>query len=160
MCAIIDASVLTEIVGDNRTPAGIGFLDWITNGEGKVIYGGSRQLAEYKKVSGFAELIEELDRQNLARQLDKSEVDSISDSLVKQHPLRSKQKDSNVLAIAILSGARMLFSNDKPLHEDFKNTSIISPKGKVFSTNNINYPNDNKDFTREKADLLRNNPCR
>lgn len=160
MCAIIDADVTTEIVGKNRTGAGVGFLAWITDGGGKLIYGGSRQLEEYKKVSGFAELVEELSRQDLARRLDDLEVDGLSNKLVRKHVLKSKQKDSHILAIAILSGARMLFSNDKPLHEDFKNTSIISPKGKVFSTNDKSHTNDNKDFTRKKADFLRKYPCR
>ena len=159
MCAIIDADVTTEIVGGNRTKAGIGFLDWIINGKGQLIYGGSRQLEEYQRVPGFAELVEELNRKSLAKRLNKSVVDALAAKLVNQHTLKAKEKDSHILALALISGARMLFSNDKALHHDFKNTSIISPKGKVFSTNDKSYTNDNKDFTREKADFLRRYPC-
>ena len=160
MCAIIDTSVLGDIVGKTRTEAGTAFLNGIIDGRGKIFYGGTRQLVEYSKVTGFPDLVQELERQGLAQELSKGEVDDLSARLVKDHVLRAKAKDSHILAIALLSGARLLYANDKNLHEDFKNTSIIYPKGKVYSTNDINFPNDNKMFTEEKEALLRNNPCR
>ena len=40
MCAVVDASVAGEVFGSERTPAGEGFLNWITNGHGKIVVGG------------------------------------------------------------------------------------------------------------------------
>jgi len=48
---------------------------------------------------------------------------------------RLKSDDAHVVALAIVSGARLLYSKDVDLHEDFKNSKIISdPRGKVYST--------------------------
>lgn len=43
--------------------------------------------------------------------------------------------DTHIIALAQISGARLLFSNDKALHQDFKNKELINnPRGKVYST--------------------------
>ncbi len=45
--------------------------------------------------------------------------------------------DSHVLALALVSGARLLFSNDQLLQKDFKNPKIINSgkgRGRVYST--------------------------
>ncbi len=66
-----------------------------------------------------------------------------------------KSNDPHVLALAQVSGARLLYSNDKDLQQDFKNKALInSPRGKVYSTL------ENKDFTLSHRRLLgRNNLC-
>ena len=43
--------------------------------------------------------------------------------------------DPHVIALAQISGARLLYSNDRDLQEDFKRKVLIdSPRGKVYST--------------------------
>ena len=38
-------------------------------------------------------------------------------------------------ALAKISGARLLYSNDKDLHQDFKDKNLIdNPRGRVYST--------------------------
>ena len=64
--------------------------------------------------------------------------------------------DPHILAWAQVSGARLLYTNDKCLKDDFKNKSIIShPEGTVSFTdkrknNTIRYSR----FTRSKKRLL------
>ena len=46
-----------------------------------------------------------------------------------------RSDDPHVLALAIVSGARLLYSNDAALQRDFKDKRLIdSPRGKVYST--------------------------
>ena len=43
--------------------------------------------------------------------------------------------DPHVIALAQVSGARLLYTNDRKLQEDFKNKALIDkPPGKVYST--------------------------
>ena len=69
---------------------------------------------------------------------------------------RCRSNDIHVIALAQISGARLLYSNDQALHEDFGNKLLIDrPRGKVYSTN------ERKDFTNAHRRLLNNrNLCR
>ena len=42
--------------------------------------------------------------------------------------------DPHVLALAFVSGARLLYTNDPRLQRDFTNPALIRPRGKVYST--------------------------
>ena len=43
--------------------------------------------------------------------------------------------DEHVISVAQLSGARLLYSNDIALHDDFKNKNLVDqPRGKVYTT--------------------------
>ena len=55
--------------------------------------------------------------------------------------------------LAQVSGARLLFSNDVPLHRDFKNRDLVDvPRGKVYSTR------EDTSFTQRHRRLL-NDPA-
>jgi hypothetical protein len=43
-----------------------------------------------------------------------------------------RSNDVHILALARVSGARVLFLRDNNLHSDFKNTKILRPKGKIY----------------------------
>ena len=48
-----------------------------------------------------------------------------------------RSNDQHVIALAQVSGARLLYSDDGDLHEDFKNNRLINrPRGVVYSTKN------------------------
>ena len=43
--------------------------------------------------------------------------------------------DQHVILLAVAGDARLLYSNDKDLHADFRSPSIIdNPRGRVYST--------------------------
>ena len=43
--------------------------------------------------------------------------------------------DAHVIALAQVSGARLLYSNDSDLQDDFKDKSLIdSPRGRIYTT--------------------------
>ena len=81
-------------------------------------------------------------------------MDKGEEKLLQEEGCRSN--DTHVIALAQISGARLLYSNDKDLHVDFKNKRLIDePRGKIYSTN------EDKNFTYSHARLLRDrNLCR
>ena len=133
MCAIIDADVVAEAFGRKQTAAGQAFRHSVDYEGLRLVVGG--------------ELLDELDKhqsfrtwRSVARQYGRIQIvgRKIVDSLANQ--LRSSNScnsnDAHVIALAQVSGARLLFSNDKSLHQDFKDKRLIDePRGKVFSTN-------------------------
>ena len=50
-------------------------------------------------------------------------------------PVFCKSDDEHVLALALVSGARLLYTNDPALIDDFGNREIVaSPRGKIYTT--------------------------
>ena len=42
--------------------------------------------------------------------------------------------DIHIVALARISGSRLLYSKDDNLCKDFKNLKVLNPKGKIYST--------------------------
>ena len=153
MCAIVDAQVASEVFGPEPTPAGRGFYEWLDNAHGHLVVGGK--------------LLEELDRGSprfrqwstqavlagLVSVMDEKKVTARA-SRIKRGGL-PRSNDAHVLALAQISGARLLFTNDRRLGQDFRNKSLIDrPRGRVYHTRNIHTPNDNKQFSNVHRKLL------
>ena len=65
-----------------------------------------------------------------------------------------KSNDPHVIALAQLSGARLLYSNDSDLHEDFGNGALVNqPRGRVYSTKK------SQSFGRAHKHLLKTTAC-
>ena len=63
--------------------------------------------------------------------------------------------DSHVIALAQISAARLLYTNDTDLQKDFKNRHLINkPQGKVYSTKH------NPGYGPVHKRLLNTNACR
>lgn len=152
MCAIVDANVVAEVFGRKRPPAGAKFFDWINGGNGRLVVGGR--------------LLEELDRSSeefkiwrqgatLAgrmRVIDPSEINARTREL--QNEGKCASNDLHVLALAQVSGARLLYSNDRALQRDFKNKNLIDrPRGKVYSTLRYQSVKDNHKRLLRNDDL-------
>ena len=130
MCAIIDANVAGEVFGPNPTPAGKKFLDWIDKGSERLICGGEL-LKELKRIEGFREWAKVA--------LDKGKMKNANEREVKRKMAQIRKgsilsDDPHILALALASGARLLYSDDKKLHKDFKNPALIDPAGSIYST--------------------------
>jgi len=46
--------------------------------------------------------------------------------------IKIKSNDAHILALALVTGCRLLFSYDRELIDDFKKVALVSPKGKVI----------------------------
>ena len=133
MCAIIDANVVSEIFGSNLPPAGEQFFDWLNQGSGRLVVGG-KLFEELKKSSAeFRRWGQEAQLAGKMRIVNESEVDARTEQIQSEDAIRSD--DPHVIALAQVSRARLLYSNDGNLQQDFKNKSLIDdPRGKVYST--------------------------
>lgn len=147
MCAIVDANAAHEVFGSKPTEAGDKFFGWINQGSGRLVAGG-RLLKELETGSpGFREWASQVVRAGKMRTLNESEVSERTERI--EHEGLHTSDDAHVLAVAQLSGARLLFSNDKKLRNDFTNKTLIdNPQGKVYSTLR------SKKYTRTHRSLL------
>ena len=152
MCAIVDANAAHQVFGENRPSAGIEFFNWISYGTGSLAIGGKLR-KELDQISSFGDWLNEaiqsgrviLAEDNMVL----AEAMNLSDSGLCQ------SDDAHVIALARLSGARLLFSNDSKLQRDFKDKKLIDePRGSVYSTLK------NRNVTSTHKNLLRKNVCK
>ena len=146
MCAILDASVVSQVFGRRCPPAGKAFFNLIAKRHGRLIVGGKldRELA---RNSGFRSWIRDALLSGKARRLDAALVGEAAARVEQEHTCRSD--DHHVIALAQLSGARLLYSNDKKLNEDFENPRLVPrPFGSVYTTL------EERDFTPGHQALL------
>ena len=150
MCAIVDANAAHEVFGSRNeqpTGAGQGFFQWLNSGKGKLVVGG-RLKEELEQNSNYCRWAQQATLSGKLVNKDKKCVDEETEKVRSSGKLKSD--DPHIIALAQVSGARLLFSNDIKLHKDFKNRNFIDePPGKIYSTVK------NKDFTESKKRLLR-----
>ena len=147
MCAILDNSVRSEVLGDRQSEAGAYFLDWLETGKGKLAVGGKLR-HELSQSEDFQALFELLLLAGTALDIPDEKVDIASQRLKGQGLCRSN--DEHVIALAQVSGARLLYTNDRDLQRDFKNGQILGGvQGRVYTTLR------KKEVTRSHKDLLR-----
>ena len=132
MCAILDANVVGQVFGENRPAAGQEFFEWINSGRGRVVLGG-RLRRELDRNDSFQRWRRQAGLAGRAELLPDETVDDRTRQLERAGACRSD--DPHVVAVAQLSGARLLYSNDANLQADFGNKKLVDrPRGKVYST--------------------------
>ena len=147
MCAILDANVVAEVFGADQPPAGKGFFDWINTGEGRLVVGGRLRGELQGSSEGYREWFDRGVQYGRVRIKNDCEVNAKTVELQAGAALRSN--DPHIIALAQVSGARLLYSNDGKLQRDFKDRDLINnPGGSVYSTR------ENKNFTRSRKRQL------
>ena len=156
MCAILDANVAHEVFGADPTEAGVKFFEWINSRKGHLVAGG-KLLEELNRTSA-REWARQALNAGLIKNVPETHVDARMAELRNEGAIRSD--DPHVLALAQISGTRLLYSNDRALQQDFSNRRLIhNPPGKIYSTDDRNNPN--KEFRPAHRKLLaRNDLCR
>ena len=156
MCAIVDANAAHEVFGSSNeqpTGAGQGFFRWLSSGKGKLVVGGEKLEKELDRVPKFRMWAIQAQLSGRLINKDKDRIDQKAKEIKENSRLQSD--DPHIIALAQVSGARLLFSNDKDLHEDFKNHNLINkPLGRIYSTV------ENKSFTEDKRKLLDRHRCK
>ena len=153
MCAIVDANVAYQVFGDDRPPAGERFFDWLSSPRGQLVVGGKLRV-ELGRDERFVRWLKSAIRYGRARSVLDEEVEDRASELRSEGVCTSD--DEHVLALALVSGARLLYTNDTALIGDFKNRAIVAtPRGKVYTTS------ENDDVTNAHLRLLADrNLCR
>ena len=148
MCAILDANVAGEVFGTERPPAGTAFFKWINSGRGRLIVGGTL-LRELDRNRRFREWHQQA---ALAGRVQRLRDDAVDDRMRQLRDARAcRSNDEHVVALALVGGARLLYSNDRDLQLDFKDKNLIdAPRGRVYSTRGRG------ELTRQHRSLLAN----
>lgn len=115
---------------------------------------GGRLLAELKENGGFREWFQQNELSGRLLQVRDEEV-TRQERRIRRTSLCTSD-DEHVVALATASGARLLYTNDTLLMNDFRNRNIVpGPPGKIYTTR------DRKDFRPAQKKLLRmKNVCR
>ena len=152
MCAIVDVNIVPELFSSNSLSAGRKFLEWLDSGTGVLVVGGI--LLEELNNTQAKMWLETAIRSERAFRIDSNKVNARTSVLEMEHSYKSD--DPHILALAQLSGARLLYTNDRDLQADFKNKALIdTPRGKVYSTL------QDKEFKESHKNLIENkNLCR
>lgn len=134
MGLIIDANCSHKIastpVHDDFSPV----LAALLKGSAKLVYGGSKLLQEYNRVDDVRRLILRLDQAGRTLKIKSAEVDQRQNELEEAKACTSD--DPHVIALAQISGTRLLCTHDQALHDDFKNRELIrDPRGSVYQRN-------------------------
>lgn len=143
MCVIIDACVRDLVFSAPRSDAAVAIVNWIDEADGRMVYGGTKyyeELFTQKKDNGERVTLERVTRQvrawkqaGRAMEFPKAAVDA--EERVVREMNAATSNDIHILALARVSGARVLFSSDGKLHADFKNAAIVdSPRGAIYQT--------------------------
>ena len=131
MLIIVDANCAVETLSERPSPDFKPVLDAVIAGTNKLAIGGSTLNKEYQKLKGVWRFIRILDQAGRTQLCSVSEVDREMELVKTAFDISSD--DPHVLALARISGARILCSRDKALHSDFGNPRIINrPRGKVY----------------------------
>ncbi|WP_428115378.1 hypothetical protein [Candidatus Poriferisodalis sp.] len=140
MCAIIDAAnVGNELWDPKGNDAGRGFRKAVDAGRIPLVGGGSKLMGEFtgsgqRMMNWFAELR----RSGKLTLYDNDDVDARTGELKARPPNVDDgctSDDHHIVALAQLSGARLLYTNDQRLTRDFGNNQLIdAPRGKIYST--------------------------
>ena len=132
MCAILDNNVVGQVFGSEAPPAGKGFLNWLDSGNGLLVVGGQLR-RELNGSSKFKEWLQQAILAGLVRLYNDGKVDDRAEELRNADSCRSD--DAHVVALAQVSGARLLFTNDGDLKRDFADKELINnPPGKIYTT--------------------------
>ena len=133
MCAIVDANVAREVFGPSPQPAGERFFEWLEKGSGRLVAGGKLLEELEASTKDFTKWASEAKASGKMRIIDEAKVDARTDQVRRAGVCESD--DPHILALAQVSGARLLYTNDGDLQQDFKKKQLIdNPHGRVYST--------------------------
>ncbi len=153
MCAILDNSVRDQVFGSNCPPAGQAFFNWLNSGKGLLVVGG-KLLEELDGNQKFQTWRQQAILAGRVHFYDEGKVDERTEELKNSGSCRSD--DAHVVALAQVSGARLLFTNDDDLKEDFSNKKLIdNPPGKVYTT--LHKERQGKRYVKVRRESFREN---
>ena len=163
MCGILDADAAHKVFGKNRSKAGEQFFNWI-NSRGRLVLeenkpttSGKTLRSELNKVSKFSDWSNQAYRAGKLIYINDKEIDAAKERLSHKDGIRSN--DRHILALAEASGARLLYSNDKNLCDDFIESNLLSPpEGKVFPTGDSSKNRKRRNRLLSDKSLCRRSP--
>lgn len=139
-------------------------LDYVLEGIGKFVYGGSKYFRELKKAKKYSKILSIFNKYNKCQVIEKSKVDKIQKNITEKKK-SSDFDDPHLAAIVIASRCYLICTEDARSHSFLKDKSIY-PKGiqvpKFYSgKNNMNllagYENTGEKLNKKKKELIKKN---
>jgi hypothetical protein len=129
MCLIIDCNSAHKVFPAAH-PDFVSLSKAIDRGDAKLVCGGKLK-QEYQRMKEFWRYFVGLDRQGRTRLVSDSKVDA--ETLRLQETGACTSDDHHIVALARVSGARLLCSDDNALCNDFKNRNLLArPRGNIY----------------------------
>lgn len=129
MCIIVDANVAADMTGLNPCAASSQVVDWLTT-KGSLVVGG-KLTEELQRVRSAGRLLVALKRAGRLITANDQAVAERTTAL--ETATACISDDPHVIALAQVSGARLLYSKDQALHADFCSATLLSaPRGSVY----------------------------
>lgn len=125
MCIITDANVLGDL--NRKTDDAIPILRWLLTDKGGLIIGGYLK-TELERSTKFRVTLVELSRAGRLHKLDDGRVSTVAARIASE----CCSDDCHVVAAAIISGCRLVFTRDQELHKDLKNTRLVEPPAAIY----------------------------
>lgn len=152
MCAILDANAASAVFGRNQGGAAREFFNWINDGSGSLVVGGMLR-DELNQIGSFRKWQQQAILAGRIKNADDAVVDKCAHELARRNVCASN--DHHIIALANVTGARLLYTNDRSLQKDFTNRHLLkNPRGKIYTTN------VQADFQPVHRSLLTTNTCR
>ena len=132
MCLIIDTSRASDFFSHPWDPPHGPLSRWLSQRNGVVVYGGLLR-EELERIGEARRVLKNWERSGRAIPLNDEAVRVRVAELVAAVVCVSN--DPHVVAVAQLSGARVLFTNDNNLVIDFRNSALVkAPPGQIYRT--------------------------
>ena len=154
MCVIVDANVASHVFDETQqTEAGKCLLKWIESGR-PLIIGGQHKVDLYKH-SGAKKWVRKWTYQ--ARRVGLfmfKEYTGLDQKIQELKKRKLKSNDHHIIALAQVSRARLLYTEDGDLKTDFKNKNLINhPRGKLYPSSEK--PREIKKFLENNKSICR-----
>jgi hypothetical protein len=131
MFIIIDANTAHEMASSPAHGDAVPVLKWLTTQKGSLALGGRLTVELYR--TPLKSLLVELARSGTAKIYPNDAIRAEESRLLVTNQCSSN--DLHVIASAVVSGTRLLYSRDQRLQADFRSPNIINnPRGHVYSS--------------------------
>ena len=132
MCSIVDADSADILFGDDPPNGAARFLRWLSQGRFRLVIGGRRLEEEFQRTSRATQAW--MAQAQAAGLLWIENWDSVNERetvLIQSDSCSSN--DEHIVALAQISGARLLYSGDQRLHADFRDANLLdNPRGRIY----------------------------
>jgi hypothetical protein len=130
VCLIVDANRAAAVFASPPQPDFLPIFDWLEQRDGCLVYGG-RLATELTRVEKARRYLRTLLQAGRARFFT-DEAIRVEEAAVANTGL-CQSNDLHVVALARVSGARILCTHDRDLQRDFRNHQLISnPRGSIY----------------------------
>ena len=129
MCLIVDNSVSGIFFGQTSGNPYVDAINRVRSGRIRLVTGG-KNLVELSNNAAIRTQITRWTGLGLAIRVDDQSITEEVRRVVASRLCKSN--DEHIIALAKVSKARTLCTDDNDLQTDFKNTRLLTPKGRIF----------------------------